>query len=83
MDLTKRIPSLEGETIDQMAGIAGVGWTTSLLAFLTTVIGYSNSVISRFMSDSRIFLYAGVVFFLMTLGLDRVANRLPDDERPN
>lgn len=81
MDFMERIPSLEGETIDQVAGITGIGWTTSLLVFLTTAIGYSNSLISRFMSDSRVFLYAGVVFFLMTLGLDRVANRLPDDDR--
>lgn len=79
MPLREKLPSPNGETLSQLAGVTGVGWTTSILGFLTTVIGYGNSLISRFMADSRSFLYAGVVFFLMTVGLDRIANRLAEE----
>jgi len=78
MSIREKVPSPNDEFLNQLAGITGVGWTTSILGFLTTVIGYGNSLVSRFMADSRSFLYAGVVFFLLTLGLDRIANRIAE-----
>lgn len=68
------IPRLDRETLDQLAGFTGVGWTTSALGFLSTVMGYGNSLISRFVAESRSLLYVGVLFFLATLGLDRLAS---------
>lgn len=77
MDL-EAIPRLNRDALDQLAGFTGVGWTTSILGFLSTLMGYGNSLISRFVADSRSLLYVGVVFFLATLGLDRLANATPD-----
>lgn len=73
MDLTA-IPRPDRDSLDQLAGFTGVGWTTSTLGFLSTAMGYGNSLISRFVADSKSLLYVGVVFFLATLGLDRLAN---------
>ncbi|WP_276271272.1 hypothetical protein [Haloarcula litorea] len=67
------------DTLDQLAGFTGVGWTTSLLGFLTTLVGYGNSIVSRFIADSQSLLYLGLVFFLATLGLDRLANSLAEE----
>lgn len=77
MDL-EAIPRLNRDTLDQLAGFTGVGWTTSILGFLSTLMGYGNSLFSRFVADSRSLLYVGVVFFLATLGLDRLANASSD-----
>ena len=78
MDLG-RIPRPNKNVLDQLAGFTGVGWTTSTLGFLTTAMGYGNTLISRFVADSKSLLYVGVVFFLATLGLDRLANAARDD----
>lgn len=67
--------SLDGETLHQLAGFTGFGWTMSVLGFLSTVLGYGNSLLSRLVTDPQSLLYVGGVFFLATLGLDRLANR--------
>ena len=77
MDLTA-IPRPNRNVLDQLAGFTGLGWTTSTLGFLGTVMGYGNSLITRFVADSRSLLYVGVLFFLATLGLDRLANAARD-----
>lgn len=75
----KSLPGVNSENLDQLAGITGLGWTTSLLGFLTPVIGYGNGFVSRFVTDPQSLLYVGVVFFLATLGLDRLARTQSDD----
>jgi hypothetical protein len=47
----------------------------SVLGHATTVIGY----VARVVSDPQSFLYAGDVFFLATLGLDRLATSGRDE----
>jgi len=65
------------DVIDQVAGITGFGWTASLLGYLGTAIGYSNSLIT----NPQTLLYVGSVFFVTTLGLDRLRSRRSNDER--
>ncbi|WP_254273953.1 hypothetical protein [Haloarcula marina] len=79
MDLEK-IPTPTKATLDQLAGVTGVGWTTSVLGFLTALIGYGNHILARFLVEPQALLYAGVVFFVATLGLDKLANSIAEDE---
>ncbi|MXR41581.1 hypothetical protein GRX01_09550 [Halobaculum sp. WSA2] len=72
----KQIARSEGDAIDQVAGITGFGWTASLLGYLGTLIGYSNSLIT----NPQTLLYVGSVFFVTTLGLDRLRSSRSDDE---
>mgnify|MGYP006275358235 CR=1 FL=1 len=72
----KGIPRSDGDAIDQVAGITGLGWTASLLGYLGTVIGYSNSLIT----NPQTLLYVGGVFFVTTLGLDRLRSQWSNDE---
>jgi hypothetical protein len=74
----KRTLLRDRKVLDTLAGITGIGWTTSLLGFLGTVVGVGNGIIARLAVDPQSLLYLGVVCFLTTLGLDRLANRLPD-----
>lgn len=76
--VAKRISSLDSETLDQLAGITGLGWTTSTLGFLSAVLGYGNGIASRLVAEPQAFLYVGLAFFLATLGLDRLARKIPD-----
>ncbi|WP_135302271.1 hypothetical protein [Haloarcula amylovorans] len=73
------LPLPDEDTLDQLAGFTGVGWTTSLFGFLTSAIGYGNSVVTRVAADPVSLLYVGVVFFLATLGLDRLAGVVAED----
>jgi len=70
----ERIPTPDGETLDQLAGVTGVGWTMSALGFLSSAVGYGNAVVGRLTADPQALLYVGVAFFLATLGLDRLAD---------
>ena len=72
-------PWVNRDNLDQLAGITGVGWTTSTLGFLGTAAGYGHGLVSRLLLDPQSLLYVGVVCFLATLGLDRLANALPDE----
>jgi len=80
MDLKPSWP-LDTDSAEQLAGVAGLGWTTSTLGFLGTALGYGNSVVSRLVTEPSSLLYVGVVCFLATLGLDRAANRATDEGR--
>jgi len=63
------------DTLDQLAGVTGVGWTASALGFLSTVVGYGNSIVTRLVAEPQSLLYIGGVFLLATLGLDRLTER--------
>jgi hypothetical protein len=77
--LLEAIPWVNRDMFDQLAGVTGIGWTTSLLGFLSSVIGYGNGLVGRLVTDPSTLLYLGGVFFLTTLGLDRLADRLSED----
>lgn len=77
MDWKPTLPT-NADTAEQLAGITGLGWTTSTLGFLGTALGYGNSVVSRLVTDPQSLLYVGSVCFVATLGLDRIA-KLPRD----
>ena len=70
MSLRERIVPDENR-LDQLAGLTGVGWTTSALGYLGTAVGYGGSLVARPSS----LLYLGGAFFLATLGLDRLRSR--------
>lgn len=72
------LTSLDRNVLHQIAGFTGFGWTASLLGYAAAVIGYGNGIITRLFAGPRSLLYLGVVLFLTTLGLDRIANRLPE-----
>ncbi|WP_431358717.1 hypothetical protein [Halovenus amylolytica] len=69
------------DLLNQLAGITGLGWTTSMLGFLSTVVGYGNGIVSRLVTEPQSLLYLGGVFFLATLGLDRLVNRTTEESR--
>ena len=64
------------DLLNQLTGLTGLGWTTSVLGYLSTVIGYGNGVISRLVAEPQSLLYVGGSFFLLTLGLDRLQSRI-------
>lgn len=65
---------LDTEAVTQVAGLTGLGWTTSVLAYLGLALGYGNGLIG----DPQLFLYLGIALLLTTAGLDRLADTLPD-----
>ncbi|WP_348611134.1 hypothetical protein [Halobaculum rarum] len=73
----KQMARPDWDVIDQVAGITGFGWTASLLGYLGTAIGYSNSLIT----NPQTLLYVGSVFFVTTLGLDRLRSKRSNDDR--
>lgn len=75
----KSIPYADRETLDQVAGFTGVGWTASLLGYLAPIVGYGNGLVSRVVADPQSLLYVGGLCFLATLGLDRIANPSDDE----
>lgn len=68
----KKKLSANQDTLNQVAGITGLGWTTSLLGYLFVVIGYSNT----FVTNSQSLLSLGCVCFVATFGLDRLVDTL-------
>ena len=72
MPTERRLLSDDG--IDSLAGLAGFGWTGSLLAYLSTIIGVGNSYVSRLVTDPQSLLYVCAVCFAVTFGLDRLAD---------
>ena len=67
-------------TLDQLAGLTGLGWTGSVLGFLGTVFGYGNAYVARLVTEPISLLYVGGVLFVTTLGLDRLRRRLSGEE---
>ena len=65
------------ESLDQVAGVTGVGWTASLLGYLGTMVGYGNTLIT----NPQSLLYLGGVLLVTTLGLDRLRTALLNRER--
>ncbi|MFD1647402.1 hypothetical protein [Haloarchaeobius litoreus] len=63
-----------------MAGVTGLGWTVSLLAYLSTLLGYGNVVVARLVGSPRALLYLGGGLLVATLGLDRLQNRGSDED---
>lgn len=76
MALRQRLTANE-DTLNQVAGFTGFGWTASVLGYLSTAIGYSNA----FVTNPQSLLYLGVVLFVTTLGLDRLKHRLSNGEQ--
>jgi hypothetical protein len=74
--LLRLIRDTDEDLLNQLTGLTGLGWTTSVLGYLSTVIGYGNGLISRLVAEPQSLLYVGGSFFLLTLGLDRLQSRL-------
>jgi hypothetical protein len=62
------------DVLNQVAGFTGLGWTASLLGYLTTVIGYGNTLIT----SPQSLLYLGGILFVTTFGLDRLKDTYLD-----
>lgn len=79
MPVKERLNS-EKDVLTQLTGVTGIGWTTSILGYLGTLIGYGNNLVLR-LGDPRSLLYLGIGFFVATLGLDRLRDaRLRGEE---
>ena len=72
---------LDDRSLNQLAGITGLGWTASILVYLSTVLGYGNSLVARLVADPQSLLYLGGALLVTTLGLDRLRSRLSERER--
>jgi hypothetical protein len=70
VSLSQPDPS-ERDTLEQLAGLTGLGWTTSTLVFLTTVVYSGTGPVGRVVADPQLLLYLGAAFFVATLALDR------------
>lgn len=71
----------DSNVLDQLAGITGIGWTVSILGYVSAAIGYGTVFISRLVTDPQSLLYLGGVLFMTTLGLDRLRDRRSKSER--
>jgi len=70
----RRLVPLEADTAEQLAGFTGLGWTTSILGYLGTVLGYGNGLVTRLVAEPQALLYLGLVLLATTLGLDRLVD---------
>lgn len=70
-----RIRDVDKDLLNQISGLTGMGWTASVLGYLSTVMGYGNGLVSRLVAEPQSLLYVGGSFFLLTLGLDRLQSR--------
>jgi len=64
------------DTLDQVAGFTGFGWTVSLLGYLSVLVGYSDTLVT----SPQSLLYLGGILFVTTLGLDQLRERLSNSE---
>jgi hypothetical protein len=69
------IRDVDKDLLNQISGLTGMGWTASVLGYLSTVMGYGNGLVSRLVAEPQSLLYVGGSFFLLTLGLDRLQSR--------
>lgn len=74
----REVPLSDKDILNQLAGLTGLGWTVSFLGFLSTVVGYGNMFVARLATSPQSLLYLGTVFFVATLGLDRLTERLTE-----
>lgn len=70
-----QIRDVDKDLLNQLSGLTGMGWTASVLGYLSTVMGYGNGLVSRLVAEPQSLLYVGGSFFLLTLGLDRLQSR--------
>ncbi|WP_418286173.1 hypothetical protein [Halorubrum sp. DTA46] len=70
------IRDADNDLLNQLSGLTGLGWTGSVLGYLSTMIGYGNGLISRLATEPKSLLYVGGSFFLLTLGLDRLQSQI-------
>ena len=75
--------NLSPDNLHRLGGVTGLGWTTSILGYLTTYFGVGSTYATRLFTDPHSFLYAGGLFFLATLGIDRLARSNTDEESEN
>lgn len=59
------------DTLNQLAGFTGFGWTASVLLFLATTIHSGSNPVGRLVTDPQVLLYYGAVLFATTFVLDR------------
>lgn len=71
---------LTDETLDQLAGFTGLGWTAALMGYLVTLVGVGQSVVTRFVADPVSLLYLGGVLLVATLGLDRLQDSIAESD---
>lgn len=74
-----RLPRPSRPTLDQLVGVTGLGWTTSLLAFLGSTLGYGTGIVTRLVASPHTLLYVGAAMFAATLGLDRLNRKLSEE----
>ena len=55
--------------LHQLGALTGLGWTTSLLGYVSVLVGYAP----RLVTEPHTLLYASLALFLATLGIDRAA----------
>ena len=72
----KQIVKSNEDTLEQVAGLTGFGWTTSVLGYLSVLAGYSNTLVT----SPQSLLYLGGILFVTTLGLDQLRERLSNSE---
>ncbi|WP_435097213.1 hypothetical protein [Halorubrum sp. N11] len=72
----RAIRDADKDLLNQLTGLTGLGWTASVLGYLSTVIGYGNGLLSRLVVEPQSLLYVGGSFFLLTLGLDRLQTKV-------
>lgn len=72
-------PTSKGELLDQLAGLTGIGWTVSMLGFLSAVVDYGDWDVARLGADPEVLLVVGGLLFATTVGLDRL-RRTVDEE---
>jgi len=66
----KELPTFDPELFYQLAALTGIGWTVSLLGFLSTLLGWGDEYVTRLFVEPRVLLYLGIVLFVATVGLD-------------
>lgn len=65
--------------LDELAGFTGLGWIASIVGYFATIVGYGNTLVIR-LAGAQSLLYLAVVFFVTTLGLDRLRETLSNGE---
>lgn len=63
----------------RLAGITGLGWTVSILGYLSTVIANGNAPVTALGTNPQLLLYLGGVLFVVTFGLERLRDTLPNE----
>ncbi len=76
----KRLWASDTDTLDQLAGITGVGWTVSILGYIATMVGYGTVLVTRLVTDPQSLLYLGGTLFVATFGLDHLRRTRSNEE---